>query len=167
MSFFRFVCTCTLLVALAACGFSPLYGGAENRAINEEFAHINITSIKDREGQIVHNFLLDRLNPSGRRADSRYTLSVAVSRTMQEIGLKFTEEATRAKLTLIARYFLTRDTDGKILAEGSVRSVNNYNLSNSEFARVASERDATERAAREVSDEIKTRLGLYFSRRDV
>ena len=86
---------------------------------------------------------------------------------MHEIGLKLTEEATRAKLTLIADYFLTRDTDGKILAEGNVRSVNNYNISDSEFARVASERDATERAAREVSDEIKTRLSLYFSRRGV
>ena len=167
MSFFRPFWTYTLLIALAACGFSPLYGGAENSAINQELAYVNITSIEAREGQIIHNFLLDRLNPSGRRADSRYTLSVAVSRTTHEIGLKFTEEATRAKLTLIARYFLTRDTDGKILAEGSVRSVNSYNISDSEFARVASERDATERAAREVSDEIKTRLSLYFSRQGV
>ena len=167
MSFFRLFCTCTLLIALAACGFSPLYGGPENRNINQELAYVNITSIEERDGQIIHNFLLDRLNPSGRRADSRYTLSVAVSRTTHEIGLKFTEEATRAKLTLIARYFLTRDTDGKILAEGSVRSVNSYNISDSEFARVASERDATERAAREVSDEIKTRLSIYFSRQGV
>ena len=167
MSFFRPFWTYTLLIALAACGFSPLYGGSENSRINQELAYVNITSIEAREGQIIHNFLLDRLNPSGRRADSRYTLSVAVSRTTHEIGLKFTEEATRAKLTLIARYFLTRDTDGKILAEGSVRSVNSYNISDSEFARVASERDATERAAREVSDEIKTRLSLYFSRQGV
>ena len=167
MSFFRPFWTYTLLIALAACGFSPLYGGAENSTINQELAYVNITSIEAREGQIIHNFLLDRLNPSGRRADSRYTLSVAVSRTTHEIGLKFTEVATRAKLTLIARYFLTRDTDGKILAEGSVRSVNSYNISDSEFARVASERDATERAAREVSDEIKTRLSLYFSRQGV
>ena len=167
MSFFRLLGTCTLLMALAACGFSPLYGGPENRNINQELAYVNITSIEERDGQIIHNFLLDRLNPSGRRADSRYTLSVAVSRTTHEIGLKFTEEATRAKLTLIARYFLTRDTDGKILAEGSVRSVNSYNISDSEFARVASERDATERAAREVSDEIKTRLSIYFSRQGV
>ena len=167
MSFFRLLGTCTLLAALAACGFSPLYGGSEKNYIKQELAHINIASIKDREGQIIHNFLLDRLNPSGQQAESRYTLSIAVSRTMHEIGLKLTEEATRAKLTLIAGYFLTRDTDGKILAEGSVRSVNSYNISDSEFARVASERDATERAAREVSDEIKTRLSLYFSRRGV
>ncbi len=167
MSFFRFICAGALLVALAACGFRPLYGGSENRVINQELAHISITSIEDREGQIVHNFLLDRLNPNGRRADTRYTLNVAVSHNTEEIGLKFTEEATRAKLTLIARYFLTSDTDGEVLAEGSVRSVNSYNISDSEFARVASERDATERAAREVSDEIKTRLSLYFSRRGV
>ena len=167
MSFFRLLGACTLLAALAACGFSPLYGGSDKNYINQELVHINIDSIKDRKGQIIHNFLLDRLNPSGRRADSRYTLSIAVSRTIDEMGLKLTEEATRAKLTLIASYFLTRDADGKVLAEGSVRSVNSYNISASEFARIASERDATERAAREVSDEIKTRLSLYFSRRGV
>ena len=167
MSFYRLLGTCTLLAALAACGFSPLYGGSEKSYIAQELAHINITSIENREGQIIHNFLLDRLIPSGRRAESRYTLKVAVSRTMHEIGLKVTEEATRAKLILIASYFLTRDIDGKILAEGSVRSVNSYNISDSEFARVVSERNATERAAREVSDEIKTRLSLHFSRRGV
>ena len=165
MSFFRLLATYTLLAALAACGFSPLYGGSKNSYINQRLAQINIAPIKDRKGQIIHNFLLDRLNPGGRRADSKYTLRVAVSRTMHEIALKLTEEATRAKLILIASYFLTRDTDSKILAEGSVRSVNSYNISESEFARIASERDANERAAREVSDEIKTRLSLYFSRR--
>ncbi len=165
MSFFRFVCACTLLVALTACGFRPLYSKAENRAISQELAHIRISAIEDREGQVIHNFLLDCLNPDGRRADTIYTLRVAVSRDTKEIGLKFTEEATRAQLTLIAGYFLTRDIDGKLLAEGSVRSVNNYNISSSEFARLVSERDATERAARELSDEIKTRLSVYFSRR--
>ena len=167
MLFFRPGGACALFFSLAACGFSPLYGGSENRAINEEFAHINIAAIKDREGQIVHNFLLDRLHSNGRRADAKYTLRIKVARTTQEIGLKFTEEATRAKLTLIVRYFLTRDTDGKILTEGSVRSVNNYNIADSEFARLTTERDATQRAARDVSDEIKVRLGLYFSRRGV
>ena len=63
-------------------------------------------------------------------------------------------------------YFLTDNGSGEVLAEGGVRSVNNYNISDSEFARLAAEEDAKERAAREVSDEIKIRLSLYFSQRD-
>ena len=158
---------CGVLGVLAACGFHPLYGGSDNRAINQELARISIPSIENRLGQIVHNLLLDRLNPYGRRSDTRYTLNVSVTRSTEEIGLKFTEEATRAKLTLIARYYLTRDTDGMILTEGNVRSVNSYNISDSEFSRISSEQDAAERASREVSDEIKTRLSLYFSQRGV
>ena len=82
-----------------------------------------------------------------------------------EIGLKFTEVATRARLTLSASFQLIEDESGDVVASGQVRSVNSYNISDSEFARVASENDATERAAREVSEEIRTRLSLFFNRK--
>jgi LPS-assembly lipoprotein len=163
MSWFRVVFVVGLLVPLGACGFRPLYGGAENIAINQQLAHIQITTIEDRIGQQVHNLLLDRLNPDGRPRKPLYTLNVRTVVNTEEIGLKFTEEATRARLTLRANYFLTEDGSGSIIAEGTVRSVNSYNISESEFARVTSEADAKNRAAREVSDEIKTRLSLYFS----
>ena len=147
-----------------ACGFQPLYGESKNITINQSLAKIRIVSIKDRVGQLVHNLLLDRLTPYGRSINSKYTLGVEVFVTKREIGLKFTEEATRATLTLTATYFLTNDKDGRTLIKGAARSVNSYNISASEFARISSEQDATKRAAREVSDEIKTRLSLYFSR---
>lgn len=163
MSWFRVSCVVALLVSLGACGFRPLYGGSGNIAINQQLALIQVTTIEDRIGQQVHNLLLDRLNPSGRPLKPLYTLNVRTAVNTEEIGLKFTEEATRARLTLRATFFLTEDVSGRIIAEGTVRSVNSYNISESEFARVTSEADAKKRAAREVSDEIKTRLSLYFS----
>ncbi len=163
MSWFRVIFVVGLLGTLGACGFRPLYGGTENMAINQQLAHIQIAAIEDRIGQQVHNLLLDRLNPGGRPRKPFYTLNVRTVVNTEEIGLKFTEEATRARLTLRASYFLTDDGSGTVIAEGAVRSVNSYNISNSEFARVTAEADAKKRAAREVSDEIKTRLSLYFS----
>ena len=166
MSLFRSLFLVGLLAALGACGFRPLYGGTENSAINQQLAHIQISTIKDRIGQQLHNLLLDRLNSGGRPQKPLYNLSVKLAVSKEEIGLKFTEEATRARLTLIVNYFLTDNGSGKVLAEGGVRSVNNYNIFNSEFARLAAEENAKKRAAREVSDEIKIRLSLYFSQRN-
>jgi LPS-assembly lipoprotein len=153
------------MAILGSCGFRPLYGGAENKAIYQELGQIKISTIKNRIGQQVHNLLLDQLNSHGRPDNPLYTLSVRMAVNKEEIGLKFTEEATRARLTLIANYLLVHSSSGKMATEGSVRSVNSYNISNSEFARLASETDALERGSREISDEIKTRLSLYFSQR--
>ena len=166
MSLFRSLFLVGLLAALGACGFRPLYGGTENSAINQQLAHIQISTIKDRIGQQLHNLLLDRLNSGGRPQKPLYNLSVKLTVSKEEIGLKLTEEATRARLTLIVNYFLTDNGSGKVLAEGGVRSVNNYNIFNSEFAQLAAEENAKKRAAREVSDEIKIRLSLYFSQRN-
>ncbi len=166
MLLFRPLFLVGLLAALGACGFRPLYGGTENSAINQQLAHIQISTIKDRIGQQLHNLLLDRFNSGGRPQKPLYNLNVRLTVHTEEIGLKFTEEATRARLTLRVNYFLTDNGSGKVLAEGGVGSVNSYNISDSEFARLAAEEDAKERAAREVSDEIKIRLSLYFSQRD-
>ena len=166
MSLFRSLFLVGLLAALGACGFRPLYGGTENSAINQQLAHIQISTIEDRIGQQLHNLLLDRLNSGGRPQKPLYNLSVKLTVSKEEIGLKFTEEATRARLTLRVNYFLTDNSSGEVLAEGGVRSVNNYNIFHSEFARLAAEENAKKRAAREVSDEIKIRLSLYFSQRN-
>ena len=164
MSFFKVFFLSCFLFSLAGCGFQPLYGKSKKLIVKQELGKVRVASIKDRVGQLLHNLLLDRLTPYGRPTNPKYTLNVVVSVTKKEIGLKFTEEATRATLTLTATYFLTNDREGNTLIKGEVRSVNSYNISASEFARISSEQDATKRAAREVSDEIRTRLSLYFSR---
>ena len=164
MSFFRTILTLAVMAALAGCGFHPLYGGSENAAINSQLGAIQIVTIEDRLGQKIHNLLLDRLNPRGRPQSPLYTLSLTAQISKAEIGLKFTEVATRAKLSLSANYFLTDNQSGAILTEGTARSVNSYNIPDSEYARVAAENDATDRAAREISDEVRTRLSLLFSK---
>ena len=152
----------TVAWGLVGCGFQPLYGGKAGEQVDARLSAIQIATIKDRLGQRIHNLLLDRLNSEGRPRSPLYTLNVVSSVSKSELGLRFTEVATRAKLTLIASYYLTDDRTGDVLSEGSVRSENSYNIPSSEYARVTSEADATERAAREVSDEIRARLGLFF-----
>ncbi len=167
MSSFRILLLVGLLATLGACGFRPLYGGSENIDINQQLAHIEILAIEDRIGQQVHNLLLDRLNSGGRPQKPFYTLTVRLAINTEEIGFKINEEATRARSTLQVSYFLTENGSGKVLTKGRVRSVNSYNISDSLFSGLVSKENAKERAAREVSDEIKTRLSIYFSKQGV
>jgi len=59
---------------------------------------------------------------------------------------------------------LTRIQDQKILYETSLRATSAFNVVDSEFATLSAERDAEERAARDLSGEVVTRLALYFQR---
>ena len=159
-----------LAIALAGllfgCGFRPLYGTTEtDRRVADLLAQVRIETIPDRTGQKLRNFLLDRINPAGQPARPHYYLSVKIGISRIDLGILRDETATRAILVLTANYFL-RDRARKVtLIQGSTQSTNSFNIVASDFATLSGETDAIERAAREISDDIKTRLALYFTRR--
>ncbi len=159
--------------ALAAgCGFRPLYGKrGESSAARNGLALTKVRTVRarkakdDRLGQILHNNLLDRINPAGRPREPLYALAVRISVTREGSGIRITEEATRARLTVKATFAVTVLATGKTLLDGRERSVNSYNIVDSEFATLSAERDAAKRAVREIADSIKARLALYFDGR--
>jgi LPS-assembly lipoprotein len=139
---------------------------AKGRSIRVDAAlnEIHIKPIKDRSGQQLHNHLLDQLNPRGAPANPRYMLVVAVSVRKAELNIERDETATRAKLSLSASFALHSGTDNVVVFSGSSQSTNSFNIVDSEFATLSAEKDAIDRAARMVSEDIKTRLGLYLNR---
>lgn len=154
---------------LAGCGFRPLYRKMGPDADGDRnLAEVRILNVKtnrrrdDRLGQKMHNLLLDRLNPSGRPARPLYTLETTLSVSRERTGIKITEEATRARLTVSSGFVLRAVRGGKPLLTGAERSVNSYNIVDSEFASLKAENDAAERAVREISDSIRLRLSIFF-----
>ena len=78
------------------------------------------------------------------------------------MGVKLTDEATRAKLSMSASYLLSEKKTKVVLLRGRTRSVNSYNVVTSNFATLSAENNAKDRAAREIADDIKLRLGVFF-----
>jgi LPS-assembly lipoprotein len=150
---------------LAGCGFQPMYGSASLGAVDEELARVKVQVISDRVGQQAHNFLLDRLNRSGRPADPRYLLEVKIRVAKTELGIERDETATRAKLVLTANFSLTDLKTRETLLRRTARSTNSYNIVDSAVSTRSAELDAVERAAREISEDIRVLLSLYFRRR--
>ena len=166
---------CTLLWLIAGCGFEPLYGsrGVGSRGggsqsgvshVEAALANIQITLIKDRIGQQLRNYLIDRLNPRGAPSNPRHVLTIQVAVSKTELGIERDETATRAKLSLTAQFELKDIAGQQIVHSGSARSTNSFNIVESDFATLSAEKDAIDRAARVVSDEIKIRLSLYLNR---
>lgn len=163
MSWFRATALAACLAILGGCGFQPLYGQRDRGSVAAELAAVKIKLIENRIGQQLRNFLLDRLNPRGEPATAIYDLTIALEESRENLAIRKDETATRANLTLRANYVLERAATGEILVEGFIRSVTSYDIVDSDFATLSAESDARKRAVREISEDIKIRLGIYFS----
>ena len=150
----------------AACGFRPLYGRRESdgSATVDDLAEIYIAPVPDRPGQQFTNLLRDRINPRGVPARARYRLEVILTESITEVALRRDETATRANLRMTANYVLVSRVDDSVVLRGRSFSVNSYNILESQFATQVSADDARERGIRELTDDIRTRLAVYFSR---
>lgn len=155
-----------LAVSVAACGFEPMYGRKSAGDVETRLSSVKIQVISGQIGQQVHNYLLDRVNRKGRPEDPLYLLSVTLEVTKVRLGIERDEKATRAKLVVLASVQLQDIATEEILLERSAQSTNSYNIVDSAVATRSAELDAIDRAAREVSDEIRLLLSLYFRRRN-
>ena len=154
-----------LLLSLQGCGFQPLYGKNSLGGVDDELARVKVQVIANRTGQQAHNYLLDRLNRKGRPAKPLYLLEIRLTVVLSELGIERDETATRAKLVLTADLKLSDIETREVLLVRAARSSNSYNSVDSAVATRSAEADATDRAAREVAEDIRLMLSLYFRRR--
>jgi len=153
-------------VALGSgCGFRPLYGSKSLGAVDSELAHVKIGIVPNRVGQQLHNYLLDRLNRKGRPKEPLYLLSIDIK--IEKVRQAFEPDgtATRIKLIFTADFKLQEIATEEILLKNWARSVNSYNIVTSAISTRSAELDATDRAARDVSEKIRALLAMHFQSR--
>ena len=160
--------TATLLIVflLVGCGFRPMNGLQGEGASHPELAAVSVAPIADRVGQQLHNRLLDLINSRGRPTSPRYILKVQLSETIEEIAFRKTELATRANLRLRASVALYDATASQLLLTTSRTVVSSYDILQSDFATLAAKEDSRSSATREMADEIRAALAVYFTARD-
>ena len=151
--------------SLGGCGFQPLYGsGANDQAVSDELASVRIEPLKDRVGQLMHNFLRDRVNPSGQPASPNYLLRLELKESVSKVGVRRDETATRANLKMSVEYQLMSVDGATELLDGRSSSTTSYDILDNPFATTVSEDAARERALRQMASDIETRLALYFAK---
>ena len=161
----RQVLLATCLIGLAGCGFRPLYGETEFLGeASTHLARIEVESIPDRSGQIMRNYLLERLNAGGRPDRPLYRLEVTLSEVEQELGILKDDTATRANLRITAVMVLRPADASNELLRRQLLTITSFNILEDEFATISSERDARDRALRQLSEDVRTQLALYFQR---
>jgi LPS-assembly lipoprotein len=156
-------------LGVAAC-FRPLYGPtASGRQLDSVLASIDVADVAvppafERVSHYLRNELVFDLNGSGIPQPKQYRLALSFSESLRSpIVESTTGRAESATLVGTVAYKLT-SLDGKqVLAEGTATSYATYDRTPQRFATVRAARDADIRLAKDLSDQIRTRLAVALS----
>lgn len=160
---FRISAYVAALAVLAACGFQPIYGSKGTPG-----TQIEVGIIKDRQGQQLRNFLLDRINPGGPPQSPNYTLTVVLTSGKEFLAFRKSQFSTRVNLNFIAVFNLKGKN--QYLGEnfsGTSKITVSYNILSSHFATLTAEENASTRAVKELSADISNRIAAFVRRSQV
>ena len=154
-------------LSLSACGFHPLYAvGSTPDGMETYFSQVFVEPIPGRQGVHLRNQLMDALTPEGTPGSAAYKLTIKLDDVKEGLAIQENTQITRYNYRLTAHYELRDSVSNEVLDKGLARATAAYNVApDSQFATQTAERDAQERAAREVGEDIRLRLGLYFEQR--
>ena len=127
-------------------------------------ALIEIAPIGGQRGLQLRNRLMEKISPRGVVDVPKFRLSVELQSSTDAVLIQLDNKATRQNLKVIASFALTDLSSGEIVFTGKTVSVGSYNVVDSQFATIAAEDNAAERAAREVGEDIFDLLVIYFNR---
>ena len=136
-----------LALAVGACGYAPVYGPQGNGAILQDA--LRLEAPQDEREYAFNRRIEDRL---GRGI--RWALSVKIDVSETPLGITSTGNTTRYRKVGRATYTLVDPATAETLVSGSTSGFTGYSTSGSTVATVASERDAAERLAILLADQV-------------
>ena len=154
-----------MVLSATSCGFKPLYGDHPSSVSQASLAQVRLPPLRDRVGQLLHIRLSKGMHPRGKPRNPVWDLVIKLTTRTENLGIRKDETATRANLTLEARFELRQIATGRVSFKGRSVITISYNILESRFSTLASRTDATRRATRELADNIKTRVALFLSQR--
>ena len=146
--------------ALAACGFTPLYG---TPSVTSSLAAIQVTAPEGRTGQLIREHLDDVLAHDGGAAPA-YRMSLSLGEQRYPRGVRVDNVATRYEYVLVASYALTELKTGALAKKGQVRVEVTYDSADQPYASVAAQQDAQDRAAGEAARRIELELAAWLAK---
>lgn len=150
------------MLLLGGCTLRPLYGGGGDGVVATTLRSVDVAPIEGRAGWLVRTALEDRLGAKG--GTPRYRLQIELDDDITGFGIRPDNAVTRERRSLRARYQLVDASLGTVLLDATAGSDAGIDVVGSEYATVAAEQTALERLAKEIADQIVSRVALYVAR---
>ncbi len=153
-----------LALGPAGCGFHPLYArssGAQTSEVADKLATVSVETIADRNGQILRNELVSRLNPQGEPAIPKYVLTIKLTENIYGMAHESDGTASLEEIDFGATYDLV-DVKRQVGTSGQASTMIGTDLLGPRYASVASERDAERGALSQIAEQIVGQIAMYM-----
>ncbi len=170
MSSYKTAAVLSVVFAISACGFRPLYAPPAEDASGERvyafdaLKTVDVGQIPDRNGQYLRNKLVRLLHPGGRAQKMEYVLQISFSEGRTDLDVQQSAIATRANLTVKVRYDLLSIDSASTIGGGNVSATGGFNIFDSEFQTLIAEQGARERALESAAEQIRIRIATLLNR---
>ncbi|MCV0425104.1 MAG: hypothetical protein K5905_06510 [Roseibium sp.] len=162
-------------VIVSGCQVRPLYGtstgdfGSATSPVASELAAIDLDSISskyanDDAARVLYNELTFRFERGAGSPAKKYRLKVLMDVSSSAVGIEQFADVPSAYTTTMNSTFVLSDleTDETLMTGRSFKSAS-YDFSDQRFANTRAYRDAQERVAKSVADDIAARISGYFA----
>lgn len=140
-------------LALAACGFQPVYGpGGTGTALQNR---VLVDDPNDRESYVLTREIEGRL---GRAANPAYGLALNITTRQEGLATDLQGNTRRFNLVGTVDYALRDLATGQIVTSGKVENFTGYSATGTTVATLAGQQDAQVRLMTILADQIVTRL---------
>ncbi len=146
-------------LALAGCGFTPLYGAP---GVTSKLATIKVIAPDGRTGFLVRQHLEDAFATS-RGAPATYAMRLQLSEARYPRGIRTDNVATRYEYVITADYSLANQPAGDVAKKGRVRVEVTYDSADQPYASIAAEQEAQDRAAEEAARRIQLEVAAWLA----
>ncbi len=153
------IASLALFVGASACGFTPVHAPGGTGALLHDQVLIQAPEEVPSNSDAAAYFLVRALEDDlGRGSSGTYALDLRVNQAVEGQAITADNEITRYSVQGTANYTLRRQSDGAVMASGTVNNFTGYSATGSTIDTLASERDAEERLMEILADQIVTRL---------
>ncbi len=159
------VLVATLAAGCGETGFRPLYGTASigGADASEKLAQVEIAPIPGRVGQQIRNEVIFQTTGGGYAAPPAYRLEIVIRESINSTLVKRSGDASGSVYNLDADFRLVRISDKQVVMQGKSVSRAAFERFTSVFANVRARRDAENRAAGTIAQDVKTRIAAYLA----
>ncbi len=152
------------LLALAGCGFTPLYAQSGDESVAAKLDTVEVENIPERTGQLLRQSLETQLHEAGAPSQQDYALSVSYGIANSQIGEQQDSSFTRNRSTATATWKLSPIGDpAHPLASGQATTEDAENIIDQQyFASQEEQGTVNQQLANEIAARITQQVAVYF-----
>ena len=153
-------------LVLSGCQFQPLYGSGDvSGDATYGLSYVGVDEVNTRVGQQVRNHLIFLLSGGSSPIEPKYQAKLRVkslNRTLANV--QASEDRTAGSVEVTVSYDLLDAKSYKQVAAGTRRGIAAYDRTRQNFANARAQRDAENRAAREVAEALRLAIAADLKR---